>query len=50
MKKNTYLGVVCGLLAAALIYPSEPVCWLASIVCLCLSAYWLSRAERKSVC
>lgn len=45
MKKNVYCGVACGLLAAALVYPCEPICWAASILCLFLSAYWLSRAE-----
>lgn len=48
MKRNIYCGVACGLLAAALIYPCEPLCWLAAVICLCLSAYWLSKAEQKA--
>lgn len=48
MKRNIYCGIASGLLAAALIYPSEPLCWLAAVICLCLSAYWLSKAEQKA--
>ena len=48
MKKQMYLGVACGLLAALFIYPSEPLCWLVSIVLMCRCAWHLNRAERLS--
>lgn len=45
MKKITYCGVVCGLLAVALTYPCQPISWLGSAIFMCASAYLLSKAD-----